>query len=154
MTRRTPFIAAGIIGAVAVAAGPALGGMHTSAPKTQPAPMRLSDPALTCSQLTARFIKYLGPGMQTQLTTFVSPAFVIERNDGSTDSSPTYLQNHPVFTGWNITIKTAQYSSPVLTCGALTSTTQVSADGPPAAACACPAARPPGRRRREGRGRG
>lgn len=100
-----------------LAATPALGA--TAAPKT------LNNPTKTCEQLTARFQKYLGAGMDAQLAQFVSPAFVIERNDGTTGSWPTYLTTHPTFTGWNISVDVAQFSSPVITCVAMTSTTQL-----------------------------
>ena len=82
-------------------------------------------PAKTCAQLTARFQKYLSAGMDAQLAQFVSPAFVIERNDGTTGSWPSYLTEHPTFTGWNIAVVSAQFSSPAITCVAITSTTQL-----------------------------
>lgn len=114
-------LAIGAIGAIGalVTAGAALGA------STTPAPAKLSNPTKTCAQLTARFQRYLGPGQDAKLAKFVSPAFVIERNDGTTGSWPTYLKDHPVFTGWNISIELARYSQPVLVCVATTSTTQL-----------------------------
>lgn len=114
---RTLSAVSGLLGLTVLAATPALGA--TAAPKT------LKNPTKTCEQLTARFQKYLGAGMDAQLAQFVSPAFVIGRNDGTTGSWPTYLTTHPTFTGWNISVDVAQFSSPVITCVAITSTTQL-----------------------------
>lgn len=119
---RTLSAASGLLGLTVLAATPALGA--TAAPKT------LSNPTKTCEQLTARFQKDLGAGMNAQLAQFVSPAFVIERNDGTIGSWPTYLNDHPIFTGWNIAVDFAQFSSPAITCVAMTSTTQI-VDGAP-----------------------
>ena len=107
----------GLLGLAVLAATPALGA--TAAPKT------LSNPTKTCEQLTARFQKYLGAGMSAQLAQFVSPAFTIERNDGTSGSWPSYLAEHPTFTGWNIAVVSAQFSSPAIACVAITSTTQL-----------------------------
>ena len=107
----------GLLGLTVLAATPAIGA--TAAPK------KLSNPTKTCAQLTARFQKYLSAGMDAQLAQFVSPAFVIERNDGTTGSWPSYLAEHPTFTGWNIAVVSAQFSSPAITCVAITSTTQL-----------------------------
>lgn len=119
---RTLSAVSGLLGLTVLAATPALGA--TAAPKT------LSNPTKTCEQLTARFQKYLGAGMDAQLAQFVSPTFVIERNDGTTGSWPTYLADHATFTGWNIAVDIAQFSSPAITCVAMTSTTQL-VDGAP-----------------------
>lgn len=121
MTRPRSMTLVGVAGLAALAAlaaaTPALG--------ATPAPKTLSNPTKTCQQLTARFQQYLAPGQDAKLAKFVSPAFVIERNDGTGDSWPTYLKNHPTFTGWNIAVETAKFASPVISCVALTSTTQV-----------------------------
>ena len=109
----------------AAAGALAVGVASASAASTAPAPTKLANPTRTCEQLTARFQRYLGPGQSANLARFVSPSFVIERNDGTTGSWPTYLTTHPVFTGWNISVSLDRYSAPVITCVATTSTTQI-----------------------------
>ena len=122
MTTLRPVRMAGI-GAVAGAL--AMGVASASAASHSPAPKKLANPVRTCEQLTARFQRYLSPGQNANLRRFVSPAFVIGRNDGTINSWPAYLENHPVFTGWNISVTLARFSTPVITCVAVTSTTQI-----------------------------
>ncbi len=120
MAHLSRVLTVGLLGIAAFAGSSAVGATATPAPKT------LSNPTRTCEQLTARFLAYLGPGMQKKLVSFVSPAFVIGRNNGTWDSWwPNYLADHPTFTGWNITVRVAKFSSPTISCLAVTSTTQL-----------------------------
>jgi hypothetical protein len=114
--------------ATAVAAALALGvsvGPATAA--TSQTPPKLKDVSATANTLSRRFMDAVTVGANPGLLrAFLSPAFVIERSNETTDGWPAYLTTHPVFTGdYSLNVTRAQYSAPVMTVLAVTSGTQI-----------------------------
>ncbi len=111
---------AALLAAGAVAASPA-----TGAPS---APATLKNINATANVLSRRFMDALGPGAKAEarLRAFVSPAFIIQRNDGTRSGWPAYLTTHPIITDYAFTIARAQYRAPVMTVVvAISRTTQL-----------------------------
>ena len=108
----------------------ALGGSAALGASTTPAPTKLANPTKTCEQLNARFQAGLAPGQNAKLARFLSPAFIIERSDGSGSSWPGYIQDHAIFTDWSTQVVRAQFSTPVITCLASSATTQQATNAP------------------------
>jgi hypothetical protein len=104
--------------ALCAAAGPA-----TAA--TSPSPPKLKDVPATANTLSRRFMDALAPGADARLRAFLSPAFIIERSNATTDGWPGYLATRPVFTDYSVNVTRAQYSAPVMTVLAVTSGTQL-----------------------------
>lgn len=107
-----------VIGTLALGGGAALGA------SAKPAPTKLANPTKTCEQLNSRFLTGLAPGQNAKLANFLSPAFIIQRSDGTGSSWPAYLEDHGIYTDWSTQVLRAQFSTPVITCLANSTGTQ------------------------------
>lgn len=108
MVRRRRMVLVGIGVALAVASL----GFTGHAPAD--APRRASDPAATGGPLVTRFFTLLQNHDTKGLQQFLSPAFQIERADGSGATKAEYLANLPTITSYSISNVTATQTGPVL----------------------------------------
>lgn len=123
-SRRALAAGAAVLAAGAIAASPA-----TAATK---APPKLTNVTATADVLSRRFMDALAPGggADAKLRAFLSPAFIIERSNSTTNGWPGYLVSHPTFTSYSVTVTRAQYRAPVMTVLAVTSGIQLMGGAP------------------------
>jgi hypothetical protein len=103
---------------IALALAPAALG----APVSRPAP-RLNHPVATAKQLVTRFFTLIKQKNVAGLRVFLSPAFQIQRADGSGSAKAAYLQNLPDVTSFKLSSFTATQAGSVLVTRYLATTT-------------------------------
>ncbi len=101
----------GVLGCVVVVALLSFG--FTAQAPRRPAP-RLTDPTATASPLVTRFFNLIEHNDVTGLQRFLSPAFQLERADGSGGTKAEYLASLPTITKFSISDLTATKSGSVL----------------------------------------
>ena len=100
-----------LLGCVAMLALLAFG--FTDQSPKRPAP-RLTDPAATASPLVTRFFDLIEHNNVKGLQRFLSPAFQLERADGSGGTKAEYLANLPTITRFSISDLAATQTRSVL----------------------------------------
>lgn len=129
---RTRSAVAVTISAVAVAVVAAVGAGAsgaTGAPVDRPAPKRLANPDTTATQLLSRFLGALAADDEVKLGSLLSPAWMIQRANGTWANRAQYLAAMPDVRQYQIVDVTAQYAMPTLVVRSRTATQEVTASG-------------------------
>ena len=109
----------------------ALAGAASAAPATtdRPAPTRLANPDTTATQLLNRFLGALAADDQAKLGALLSPAWMIQRANGTWATRSQYLAAMPDVRQYQITGVMAQYAAPTLVVRSQTATQEPNAAG-------------------------
>lgn len=117
------------ISAVAVAVVAAGAAGAASATIDRPAPKRLANPDATATQLLNRFFGALAADNAVTLGALLSPAWMIQRANGTWATRAQYLAAMPDVRQYQIVDVTAQYAMPTLVVRSRTATQEVTASG-------------------------
>lgn len=123
MSTRPRVIAPVAACAVALCTGCAL------ASAAAPAPTRLANPDRTATQLLNRFFSALVADDAPRLTRVLSPAWMIQRANGTWADRATYVAAMPDVRQYRITDVMARYAAPTLVVRSRTSTQEPDASG-------------------------
>jgi hypothetical protein len=115
-------LAACTVGVGAVAAS-------ATATSTAPAPRTLAAPDVTATQLLNRFFASLAAGDRARLGALLSPAWMIQRANGTSATRSQYLAAMPTVLEYRITDVVAQYARPTLVVRSKSSTQEPSGGG-------------------------
>jgi hypothetical protein len=116
-----------LLTACSVGAGAAT--LSAAARTTAPAPQKLAKPGLTATQLLNRFFSSLATGDRARLGALLSPAWMIQRANGTSATRSQYLAAMPNVLQYRITDVVAQYARPTLVVRSKSSTQEPSGDG-------------------------
>lgn len=103
--------------------------MATTATAAAPAPTRLASPDRTATQLLNRFFAALAADDAPRLTRLLSPAWMIQRANGTWADRATYVAAMPDVRQYRITDVMARYAAPTLVVRSRTSTQEPNAAG-------------------------
>ncbi|MBU6363192.1 MAG: hypothetical protein KGQ95_03120 [Acidobacteria bacterium] len=129
---RTRSALAVTISAVAVAVVAAVGAGSsdaTGATVDRPAPKRLANPDTTATQLLSRFLGALAADDEVKLGSLLSPAWMIQRANGTWANRAQYLAAMPDVRQYQIVDVMAQYAMPTLVVRSRTATQEMTAGG-------------------------
>lgn len=117
--------------AIAVALAVGLAGTTSAAQGTlySPAPTRLANPDTTATQLLNRFFRALAADNGVKLGALLSPAWMIQRANGTWATRAQYLAARPDVRQYQIVDVMARYAMPTLVVRSRTATQEGTASG-------------------------
>jgi hypothetical protein len=118
-----------LLTACSVGAGAGAATLSAATRATAPAPQKLAKPDLTATQLLNRFFSSLATGDRARLGALLSPAWMIQRANGTSATRSQYLAAMPNVLQYRITDVVARYARPTLVVRSKSSTQEPSGDG-------------------------
>lgn len=124
-----PPVAKAIVAGTIAAATMAVAAVPAAAAPQAPAPTRLANPDRTATQLLSRFFSALVADDAPRLTALLSPAWMIQRANGTWADRATYVAAMPDVRQYQVADVMARYAAPTLVVRSRTATQEPNAAG-------------------------